>query len=168
MINLIYIHGLYSSPRMDKLAVLERFSDRLFAPYLDYEQDASIFPDLLNTCKKQAINYIVGSSAGGLMGYWLAKHLGCNALLFNPALKSFHKRPDIFSPNDIKQSSYFLNIILGAKDDLILPHTTQHYLAIHEKAERYLLDWQEELGHTIDLETFKMVCEKYLPDPANV
>jgi hypothetical protein len=169
MVNLIYIHGLYSSPRMDKLAVLERFSDRLYAPYLNYEKDDSIFTNLLSACNSQEINYVVGSSAGGLMGYWLAKHIGCPALLFNPALNSKHHRLDIFPPEEKPSSkNYFLNIILGVKDEQIIPQETQEYLEANEDTKSYVLDWQAELAHSIDLDTFQIACEKYLPDPANL
>lgn len=170
MVNIIYIHGLYSSPKKEKLAILEAFSDKLYAPQLDYEQNQSIFPELLSACVAQDIHYIVGSSAGGLMGYWLAKHLGCQALLFNPALNSLHRRPDIelLKEKAPTATDYFLNVILGAKDEQVPPLETQTYLKAHELESRYLIDWQPKLAHSIDLETFRMACEKYLPNTAKV
>lgn len=167
MINLIYIHGLDSSPKLDKLAILERSCDSLHAPWLDYRKDSDVFGRLLRESQERDINFIVGSSAGGLMGYWLAKHLQCPALLFNPAL-NYHD-PNI--PQKIakppKGKGYFYSVVLGQLDTIIDPETTLDYLKSHESKDNYEYEVLETLGHTIDLEMFGYACLKYVESNPN-
>lgn len=167
MINLLYIHGLDSSPKLNKLAILERSCDSLHAPLLDYRKDSEIFSRLLNDSKEREINFIVGSSAGGLMGYWLAKHLQCPSLLFNPALDyaNFNIPQKILPPPSEK--NYYYNIVLGQLDTIIDPKKTVQYLKKQEAEENYEFEILAHLGHTIDLEVFGYACFKYIDNQDN-
>ena len=163
MLNIIYLHGLESSPRPDKMAVLEALGDTLFAPQLDYFGNVSLFVEILEQSQNRAINFVVGSSAGGLMGYWLAKHLQCNSLLFNPALNYLGQRPDIFPPEGSLLNQFFhQKLILGGKDAVINYHKTLKYLQESEASQNYSYEILPNLAHSIDLETFTWACEKYI------
>lgn len=162
--NLLYIHGLDSSPRPDKTAILECIATQVWTPQLDYRANNNIFNELLSMAITEKINFIVGSSAGGFMGYWLAKYLDCRALLFNPALafQSVIQQVLPVGPENISYQNTFLQIILGAKDEVIPPKTTIDYLANHEIPELYAIEQRPELAHQIDLNTFESMCVKYI------
>ncbi len=164
MINLMYIHGLHSQPRLDKIAILERYSDSLFAPHLDYENNANLFSYLLEEAREREINFVVGSSAGGLMGYWLGRYLGCTTILFNPALAFFQQRGDLHEIADLapQDTHYYHQIVIGAKDDVVDPQSTVAYLEAQESEQNYRYEIRENLGHRIDIETFAYACEQYL------
>lgn len=156
--NLMYLHGLMGHPTPEKMNLLAPKTNTLYYPTLDYFNHPNLFGWLLEEVKKREIDYIVGSSAGGLMGYWLAKHTGCNALLFNPALAKFELRRDIakYKTNldDLPAKSYFLDIVIGEKDDTIIPQTTLDFLEKNENPQNYRLHFRTDLGHRIDIDTF--------------
>lgn len=161
--KLLYIHGLHSQPRADKNAILEEFAESVFAPKIDYFGTQPVFSWLLEICKTQQIDALVGSSAGGLMAFWLNKYVGVKALLFNPALKFQSFASDIIEPStEDLQQNYFNYIILGEKDDVVNPQDTINYLQEKESTENYQLNKIENLGHQIDLETFRFALEKFV------
>lgn len=163
--NLLYIHGLDSSPRPDKVAILQALSTKVCAPQLDYRKNNHVFTELLNLAKSEQINFIVGSSAGGFMGYWLAKHLNCRALLYNPAL-AYQSVIQQVIPLENKQSyQAFYQIILGKQDDIISPRSTLDYLKEHDQPENYQIEIIQDLGHQIDMNTFEYTCHKYINKP---
>lgn len=163
MLNIIYLHGLESTPRPDKMEILEKLGDALFAPELDYFGNVSLFVEILEQSQNRKINFVVGSSAGGLLGFWLAKHLQCNSLLFNPALNYLAQRPDIFPPENLfTKRDFHQYLILGQKDQVINHHKTLTYLKETEATKNYSYEILPNLAHTIDLEIFAWACEKYI------
>lgn len=155
--NLLYLHGLYSYPMPEKMDLLEQKAQNIFGPKLDYFTHPDLFGWLLEEMELRKIDYIVGSSAGGLMGYWLARQTGCNALLFNPALAKLDMRADILQHTQGEEAGkpYFIEVILGGKDDTIPPQTTIDFLAMNDKPEHYHIHFLPELEHKIDLKTFE-------------
>lgn len=161
--NILYIHGLDSTPRPDKVAVLQDMADNVWAPQLNYRENQHTFSYLLEGAQKQNINFIVGSSAGGFMGYWLAPHLQCNALLFNPALAFQSVIQQVLPVADTpKTFQPFYSIILGAQDDVIPPQSTLDFLAKHNTPSQYEIDKIATLGHQIDMDTYQYACNKYV------
>lgn len=160
MIKLLYIHGLHSSPLPEKMAILKEKCELLVAPQIDYEGNPRVFLDLKDLVEEHQINYLVGSSAGGLMAFWLAKYQDCRALLFNPALNFFTQRPDLqkLVGDAPKGAGVFYDIILGEKDDTVDPIQTQKYLREREVPKSYAIHSYPELGHRIDLDTFRAAC----------
>jgi len=163
VIKLLYIHGLKSRPKEEKIAILEEFADTVFAPQINYFGDTPVFSSLLHECKTQNINALVGSSAGGLMAFWLNKYLGVKALLFNPALKSPSFQADVIEPNPQElQSNYFNYILIGKQDQIVLPESTLAYLQENESSQNYQVEMLPELGHRINLETFRYGLEQWI------
>ncbi|OJJ15811.1 hypothetical protein BKI52_36435 [marine bacterium AO1-C] len=160
--NLLYIHGLDSNPRSDKVATLEAIADNVWAPQLYYRKNNQVFSDLLPEAIRRDINFIVGSSAGGFMGYWLSKHLNCNALLYNPALAFQSVIQQIIPIKDVPINHRQCQIILGQKDNIIPPQSTIDYLKENDQSEYYQIEIIEGLGHQIDLDTFNSTCQKYI------
>lgn len=160
--DILYIHGLDSTPRPDKVAVLTEMSDTVWAPQLNYRANSHIFDELLAGAKARQVNYIVGSSAGGFMEYWLAKHLCCNALLFNPALAFQSVMQQILPVENPRITKVFYSIILGGKDDIIPPQTTLDFLVQNNEPDQYQIEQIESLGHQIDMDTYNYACKKYI------
>ncbi len=163
MRHVLYIHGLDSSPHPDKLALLEPFCDTLKAPQLDYRGNAQVFPELLALCRAEPINCIVGSSAGGLMAYWLLRAIKGKGLLYNPALSMLEHRPDIpakrLALTRPDHAPYHL--ILGKKDEVVPYQGTLGYLESQARPGSYTFELLEGLGHTIPLDVFQETSARF-------
>jgi len=162
--NLLYLHGLMGHPTPEKMAVLAEKATTVIAPQLDYYEHPDLFGWLLDELTLHKIDYIVGSSAGGLMGYWLARRIGCKALLFNPALEKMSMRPDILKhmADFVPTKPAFYDIVIGQKDDTIIPQTTIDFLQKNAEPTNYTLHFFPDLGHKIDLETFALASKKII------
>ena len=96
------------------------------------------------------INYIIGSSFGGMLGYWLSEKHKIPALLFNPALQ-IEKSIIHFEINHNK-SPYKL-IILGKKDEIVDPIITSKFLNKNLHDKNYEIINCDELDYTYWPET---------------
>ncbi len=164
--NIIYIHGLMGVYSPEKMQVLEKYATKLLTPQLNYLDNENVFHDLLALGHDTKIDCIVGSSAGGLMGYWLAKHWKCKALLFNPALAKlpqYKQRHDIHAPDivDFGTLKTPYHIVLGELDDVVLPTNTLDFLQKNEPESRYFLEKIPTLAHRIPLDIFTDVVDRY-------
>ncbi|CEN51416.1 conserved hypothetical protein [Capnocytophaga canimorsus] len=81
--KILYLHGLDSFLQDDRRAVLQQYAT-IYAPVLDYKGTPNLFEKLQETYHD--VDAIIGSSAGGLVTYYLAQALQKPCLLFNPAL----------------------------------------------------------------------------------
>ena len=153
----LYIHGLESSPKKKKIEIIEKHSI-VHALHLDYQNQPESFNILSKLIVNKDINCIIGSSFGGMLGYWLAEKHKIPALLFNPALL-IDKSVIHFEVNH-NLSPYKL-IILGKKDKIVDPLFTTRFLNKNLIEKNYELIECEELEHKIDLNTFKEKCEYF-------
>ncbi|GAB4395342.1 MAG: hypothetical protein OHK0053_02320 [Microscillaceae bacterium] len=158
--HLLYLHGLHARPHTDKVAYLAKYASRVSAPHLDYFQNEVLFSDLLGFCREEAVQVLVGSSAGGLMAYWLGQHLGLPALLFNPALMYRAMRSDIIEPAQAASDTFYY-VVLGEQDEVIKPETTRRWLEVKSHPKNYCLDIRPALGHQIDLNTFQEAVDTF-------
>lgn len=159
--RIAYLHGLYSYPKPEKVAILQKYSqETVYAPQINYENNPALFEEILQACQHQEVDFIVGSSAGGLLGFWLSQHLQIHSVLFNPPLykSEFIQRPEL----QIASPSFFCQIIQGVRDEVVSPEQTRDYLEAKVAKEHYALEMIESLAHQIDLATFSQTCEKYL------
>jgi hypothetical protein len=147
----LYIHGLDSSPKQDKIKIVEKYS-KAFSLHLNYHNEPNSFNILSNLIIEKNINFIIGSSFGGMLGYWLAEKHKIPALLFNPALQ-IEKSIIHFEINHNK--SPFKLIILGMKDEIVDPIITSKFLNKNLHDKNYEIINCDELAHKIDMETFK-------------
>jgi len=93
---ILYLHGFRSSPQSFKARLL---AERMQALGLGEQYICPLLPaspravidlslDLLAPYQAEEI-HVIGSSLGGFYATHLAERLGCRAVLFNPAVKSF-------------------------------------------------------------------------------
>lgn len=154
--NTLYIHGLYSHPKENKLKILESFDLKPFYEHIDYENTPGAYHLLKGIISKEQIKFIIGSSLGGYLGFWLAEEFGLPCLLFNPAI-IFENKPKLIIP-DIEIGKCPLKMIVqGKKDKVVNPSANYQFLKENEmknqKQKIISLDWLE---HSIDLVTFEI------------
>jgi predicted esterase YcpF (UPF0227 family) len=91
---ILYLHGFRSSPQSFKARCL---AERMQALGRAHEYHCPQLPASPAGAIRLALEYaeacapelltVVGSSLGGFYATWLAEHLGCRAVLLNPAVK---------------------------------------------------------------------------------
>lgn len=153
----LYIHGLDSFPRPEKIDILKKAGLDTVALHLDYRQQLGVYQILKENAIQKNVEYIIGSSLGGLLGYLLSEDLGLPCLLFNPAMEVLRQKAVYYNqiPEITEKNCTVRYVVLGAKDETVSHKTSQDCFCQRERDglhQRVITcDW---LGHTIDLNTF--------------
>ncbi|MDO4881089.1 MAG: YqiA/YcfP family alpha/beta fold hydrolase [Capnocytophaga sp.] len=151
MIKVLYLHGLDSFLQEDRREVLSQYC-QIEAPVLDYLHSTGLFEQLLE--KYKDITAIIGSSAGGLIAYYLAQKLQKPCLLFNPALSHHSQMP--FPHFFDKNYTQYMQIVLGRQDEVISYEVSLKILLndLSEKqdAEVHLIN---KMQHSYPISIFK-------------
>ena len=154
--NTLFIHGLFSSPNESKIKLLESFDFKPFAEHIDYEQTPGAYHLLKGIVQNENIEFIVGSSLGGYLGFWLAEELKLPCLLFNPAI-IYANKPALIIPEFAIGGCPLRMIVQGKLDKIVDPEANQQFLkknlSPNQDQKIILFDWLE---HTIDLVTFEI------------
>lgn len=150
--HILYIHGLDSEPNPFRISQLETAGHVVSALHLDYRTEPDSYKILRDHCRNHQVEFIVGSSLGGFLGFWLGKELGINSLLFNPAMPNLETDEAGIDPNfeDQPQNRW---VVIGAEDDTVNPHQNWEYFRkLSYPGQKVLMcQW---LGHQIDPDTF--------------
>ena len=151
----LYIHGLESFPVPGKLEIMKKLGLEVTALHLDYMQQHDSYEILKNEAIKNNVEFIVGSSYGGLLGYWLAEDLALPCLLFNPAM-TYRTELKMYIPKVLKLKCPARFVVLGVNDDTVDPLANAKFMK--ENDRKNILQkvvschW---LGHQIDFDTFE-------------
>lgn len=149
--KILYIHGLNSFPHPERLTVLEQKGHETFALHLDYENEPNTYEILKTYALDNKVDFIIGSSAGGYIGYWLGQALEIPQLLFNPAVGMRSIKQDI--GYDIPEKESLKSwVAIGKQDDTVSPQSTLDFF--NEKLNIRIITCQW-LAHQIDLQTFE-------------
>ena len=157
MMKTLYIHGLDSFPRPEKIDIIRKAGLNPVALHLDYRQQMGIYPILKENALQKKVEFIIGSSLGGLFGYLLSEDMGIPCLLFNPAMEVLQQKAVYYNqiPEIKEYNCKARYVVLGAKDDTVDPLKNMDYFHTHEKKDLHqkiiTCDW---LGHSIDFDTF--------------
>jgi predicted esterase YcpF (UPF0227 family) len=114
--KILFLHGLESLLTDNKRETLLKFAEEVISPTLDYKNNRDIYQLLIDNYQNGNIDVIIGSSMGGLVGYYLSRKLGIPAMLFNPALPYKSVPQNIEKDLDSTSLTY---IVLGKKDKVI-------------------------------------------------
>lgn len=151
--NILYLHGLESKLSPEKQKCLEQFGNVL-APDMDYYSNPKMFQFLTETYLNSSIDCIIGSSMGGMMGYYLAMELNCKALLFNPALTFGSVIQEIPEGLKAKENTYY-QLILGWEDTVVPPKKTLEFLKNKASIKTgYSIKVIPSMEHRIPLDIF--------------
>lgn len=151
MLKILYLHGLNSKLHADRQKVLEQYSTQIAAPRLDYENDLEI----LNKFLGQNIKYdvIIGSSAGGLLGFFLANQWQIPALLFNPALSFAQHIPNL---PDTQNQTALMQICIGWQDEVVLAQESFNFiLEKFSKPSKIHINIRKDMAHPLSIDWFK-------------
>lgn len=151
----LYIHGLDSFPVPEKLEILKNAGLEVVAPHLDYRAQPDTYPGLKRMAVEEKVEFLVGSSLGGYLAYWLAEDLGLPCLLFNPAMSYddlFRKHlPEI--ENRLCPARF---VVIGANDETADPIVNRQFFRKADDGHCYqrvvVCDW---LRHQIDFASFE-------------
>ena len=151
MINILYIHGLDSSPKPEKIEVLKQYGS-VVGLHLDYKKEENPFKLLNDTIENENISHIVGSSLGGFLGFWLGEKNSLPCLLFNPALGM--RSIDVQVERNYNKCPKRL-IVLGEQDDVVLPyHTIEFLRPFNRKKTQQEISIDSTMEHRISDENF--------------
>lgn len=150
---IIYVHGFNSSPASHKANQLRK---RLAAMGREGEfacPALSHWPQWAMACLKDEVDKgqpdrvtLVGSSLGGFYSTWLTEHLGCRAVLVNPAITPHQglraylgKQTNLYTGEEYQ----FTEDHLAQLKDIYVPQPERmdRYLLIHTTGDE-LLDWR--------------------------
>lgn len=149
--KILYLHGLDSFLQDDRREVLQQYAT-VFAPVLDYKNTPNLFQTLQE--EYHDVDAIVGSSAGGLVTYYLAQALQKPCLLFNPALAFRSEMPIVTNFN--RSYSQYMQIVIGLQDEVILPWQSLELLrddiSENQNVEIHLINKME---HSYPIEIFR-------------
>jgi hypothetical protein len=151
----LYIHGLDSFPVPQKMGILSYAGLAVEALHMNYRTDKDIYITLRNYSLDKEIAFVVGSSLGGFLGYWLAEDLGLPCLLFNPAM-SFRTILEPHLPAILHRRCPARYVVIGAHDDVVDPKASLQFF--RDNARRgcrqhvVVCEW---LNHQIDFGTFE-------------
>ena len=152
---IVYLHGFRSSPQSFKARLLgERMAalglaDQYACPALSERPSSAIAQaeDLAGRCVASELT-LIGSSLGGFYATWLAEHLGCRAVLLNPALRAHEKLRGHVGPqtayHDASTGFEFLPSYLDELRALHVARITrpERYFLVAATGDE-LLDWRE-------------------------
>ena len=152
---ILYLHGFRSSPQSFKARLLgERMQElgragEYLCPQLPVSPAAAIAltQDLLRGADPAQLT-LLGSSLGGYYAAWLAEHLGCRAVMLNPAMRAFEKLKGYVGPqtmyHDAGASFKFKPEYLEELRALHVPAITrpERYFLVAATGDE-LLGWRE-------------------------
>lgn len=150
----LYIHGLDSHPVPEKLEILRQHHLDVVALHMDYRNEINVYHTLRKYAQGEQVKFIVGSSLGGFLGYWLAQDLGLPCLLFNPAMS--YTELNEYMPEITNRLCPARFVIIGAHDDTVDPDENLDWFRNIDDGECYqrvlVCYW---LAHQIDFDTFE-------------
>ncbi|GET46704.1 YqiA/YcfP family alpha/beta fold hydrolase [Capnocytophaga felis] len=156
--KILYLHGLDSFLQDDRREVLQRYA-RVFAPVLDYKNTPNLFQALQE--EYHDVDVIIGSSAGGLVTYYLAQALQKPCLLFNPALAFRGEMPIKTDFN--RQYNQYMQIVIGLQDEVIPPWQSLELLrsdiSENQNIEIHLINKME---HSYPIDIFRKETEFFI------
>lgn len=156
-IKAVYIHGLDSKAKPEKIKIMEQAGFDIFSLNLNYREDKKVYTKLKNLISDKEAEFVIGSSFGGMLGYWLSEELGMPALLFNPAVVFQSVQVDL--PVIDKYNCPMRIVVLGEQDDVVDPVKNKQFFQERErkglKQKVLSCSW---LGHSVDFQTFEEMC----------
>lgn len=158
----IYLHGYKGYVTEEKQAFLNQFGD-VYHPNIDYDNHPTIVHELWEKFKDQNIDFVAGTSLGGLLIYQVAKLLDVPVLLLNPAVTALEFVKD-FIPKEVQHLNFKqpVRVIVGLNDDIILPQKQLDFFKEELKLNPNITIKEiKNLGHFVPIQDFVEVFEEF-------
>lgn len=157
MSKVLYLHGLNSKLHQDRRVVLQKFDLEIFAPQIDYEGNPHALQELLDNYQ---VDMVIGSSAGGLAGFYFSGVKDLPALLFNPALPFRHYIQQI---PDLQKRTTFLQVVIGGRDVDVPAQKTFDYLTQnYDQSVPMQIHWFNQMAHRIPIDVFEQEVKFFI------
>ncbi|HJD87564.1 hypothetical protein OBK28_13205 [Empedobacter falsenii] len=158
-----YLHGYQGSVTDEKRAYLDSLGD-CFAPSIDYDNATTLVQDLIAQFKKEPIEFIAGTSLGGMISYYLGLVLNIPVLMFNPAVIAIERLQPFLPEQLLKAIPIKQNLIFtGLQDDVIEPKFQIEFVENLQKLNGNIEQiFAANMTHLITLEEFEKAFETFL------
>lgn len=162
MLKGIYLHGYQGYVTQEKKAFLERFGD-IYAPNIDYDNNPAILHKLYDNFKDEKIDFVAGTSLGGILIYHLAILLDVPCLLLNPAVIALEQvRPFIPKEAFTIVPAKDIFVLVGMKDEVVNPKLQLDFFdKINQESNNVTIKIDENLEHFIPYNDFEVIFQEF-------
>lgn len=158
----VYLHGYQGFVTEEKKAFLDDFGE-IYAPFVDYDNQPTILIELYEKFKEEKLDFVSGTSLGGVLIYHLALLLDVPCLLLNPAVTAIDQ-VKAFIPRgafEIKPTNK-IYVLIGMKDQIINPKIQLNFFEnIKNESNNVILKIDDNLEHFVPYEDFKLAFTEF-------
>lgn len=130
--KVLYYHGLGGEAPMDLISKFRELGLELICKTHDYEKeyDSDLGKSMMEReFNNENIDFVIGNSFGGYVGYHVAKKLNVPMLLLNPAIDRSVTKTGIYDFDfEVSINEPRIHLALGKYDNLVNPNLTISYL----------------------------------------
>lgn len=151
-----YLHGYQGFVTDEKRVYLNELGD-CYAPTIDYDNAPTLIQDLVAQFTKEPIEFIAGTSLGGMISYYLGLILNVPVLMFNPAVIAIERLKPFLSDELLNAVPQKQNMVFtGLKDDVVEPKFQIEFVEnLKQKNANIMQFFDEEMTHLVTLEEFE-------------
>ena len=151
-----YLHGYQGFVTDEKRVYLNELGD-CYSPTIDYDNAPTLIQDLVAQFTKEPIEFIAGTSLGGMISYYLGLILNVPVLMFNPAVIAIERLKPFLSDELLNAVPQKQNMVFtGLKDDVVEPKFQIEFVEnLKQKNANIMQFFDEEMTHLVTLEEFE-------------
>ncbi|MBO6213238.1 YqiA/YcfP family alpha/beta fold hydrolase [Algoriella sp.] len=151
-----YLHGYQGFVTDEKRVYLNELGD-CYSPTIDYDNAPTLIQDLVAQFTKEPIEFISGTSLGGMISYYLGLILNVPVLMFNPAVIAIERLKPFLSDELLNAVPQKQNMVFtGLKDDVVEPKFQIEFVEnLKQKNANIMQFFDEEMTHLVTLEEFE-------------
>ena len=151
-----YLHGYQGFVTDEKRVYLNELGD-CYSPTIDYDNAPTLIQDLVAQFTKEPIEFIAGTSLGGMISYYLGLILNVPVLMFNPAVIAIERLKPFLSDELLNAVPQKQNMVFtGLKDDVVEPKFQIEFVEnLKQKNANITQFFEEEMTHLVTLEEFE-------------
>ncbi|MBU0489719.1 MAG: hypothetical protein KKA07_06515 [Bacteroidetes bacterium] len=146
----LYLHGLGATPTGEKVDWLHKQFTAL-TPHIDYLQ-SGVYESLREAVVEYKPDFLIGSSVGGYMAYFLAGDFDLPVVLFNPALP--YRNGFVTEVSQQKHPVRDIFVVIGFNDDVIKAEDNLNWILRNANYDQVTLRIKNA-GHRISFEMFR-------------
>ena len=163
-LKVLFFHGLESNGLSDsKRSIFESLGISVEAPIIDYKGNPFVLNDSIDLAKIGSYDFIVGSSIGGRLAFYVGNLLNIPYLIFNPAIIS--KTSDQYLPVHVSLLDYKIpndsKIVWGSDDTVINNTDVKNYLIDRYSFNLSNSSWVK-MGHRVDSDILKGSLDSFI------